>query len=329
MTAQQQFTVLLIDDSPEILDTLSALLRPDYKVLAARTGLAGLDIATRLPQPHLILLDVMMPELDGYAVLARFKENPLTREIPVVLLTSLTDPASEEHAFELGASDFIAKPIKPNVLKARVRLQLEARQARESLAAQNDVLKTNISRVEADNDLAQLSAIRVLANLAATRDNATAKHCTRVQGFVWLLAKLLRKHKRFSDTLTTEYIDLLVRSAPLHDIGKIGIPDSVLLKSGPLSDDECAVMKTHTQLAWVAIDEVERDINHSVPFLTVAKEITRSHHERWDGGGYPDGLVGDAIPISARIVALADVFDALISLRPERVNDNETAGLII
>jgi len=316
MKAKQNFTVLLIDDSAEILDTLSALLRPDYTVLAARTALAGLDIATRRPQPHLILLDVMMPDVDGYAVLARLKENPLTRDIPVVLLTSLADPKSEEHAFDLGASDFVTKPIQPNVLKARVRLQLEARQARELLKAQNDELKSNLLRFEADNDLTHLSAIRVMAHLAETRDNATGRHCDRVQNFVWLLAELLCEHERFKDKLTVEYIDLLVQSAPLHDIGKVGIPDRILLKNGPLDAEECAIMKTHAQLGSETIEKVERELRRPAPFLSVTKEIARSHHERWDGQGYPDGLAGDAIPVSARLVALADVFDALISRRP-------------
>jgi len=316
MTAKRKFTVLLIDDSPEILDTLSEVLSNDYRVLAARDGLAGLDIATRRPQPHLILLDVMMPEVDGYAILARLKENPLTRCIPVVLLTSLTDPASEEHAFELGASDYIAKPIKPNVLKARVRAQIEAWQAREFLTTQNDELKANLLRFEADNDLTHLSAIRILAHLSGMRDNATGQHCARVQNFVWLLAELLCEHDRFKNTLTTEFIDLLVQSAPLHDIGKIGVPDRILLKNGPLDPQECMVMKTHAELGWEAIDKVEREIVRSAPFLAVTKEIARSHHERWDGRGYPDGLSGEAIPISARLVALADVFDALISRRP-------------
>lgn len=316
MTGKQRFTVLLIDDSPEILDTLGALLSDDYKVLAARDGLTGLNIATRRPQPHLVLLDVMMPDVDGYAILARMKESPLTRDIPVVLLTSLTDPASEEHAFEMGASDYIAKPIKPNVLKARVRAQIEAWQAREFLRTQNDQLRANFLRFETDNDLTHLSAIRILALLSGMRDNATGQHCERVQDFVWLLARLLREHDRFKGTLTTEFIDLLVQSAPLHDIGKVGVPDRILLKTGPLEAEECAVMRSHAQLGWEAIDKVEREIGRSAPFLSVTKEIARSHHERWDGGGYPDGLGGEAIPVSARLVALADVFDALISRRP-------------
>ena len=316
MTAETKFAILLIDDLPEILDTLSALLRPDYTVLAARTGLVGLDIATRRPQPQLILLDVMMPDLDGYAILARLKESPLTREIPVILLTSLSDPENEEYGLGLGASDFIAKPIKPNVLKARVAIQLEARRARELLRSQNEQLKANVVHFEADNDLIRSAAIRLLAKLAGKRDNATGAHSERVQSFVWLLAELLRGQERFTSTLTREYIDLLVQSAPLHDIGKIGIPDRILLKPGPLDAEECAVMQTHAQLAWDAIDEVEREMKSPVPFLALTKEIARSHHEKWAGGGYPDGLSGEAIPVSARLVALADVFDALISRRP-------------
>jgi putative two-component system response regulator len=256
MTGKRKFTVLLIDDSSEILDTLGAMLSDDYRVLAARDGLVGLDIATRRPQPHLILLDVMMPGVDGYAILARLKESPLTRDIPVVLLTSLTDPASEEHAFELGASDYIAKPIKPNVLKARARAQIEAWQAREFLMTQNDQLRANLLRFEADNDLTHVSAIRILAQLSGMRDNATGQHCERVQNFVWLLARLLCEHERFKDTLTTEFIDLLVQSAPLHDIGKVGVPDRILLKSGPLEGEECEVMRSHVQLGWVAIVNV-------------------------------------------------------------------------
>jgi putative two-component system response regulator len=155
----------------------------------------------------------------------------------------------------------------------------------------------------------------VLANLAEMRDNATGQHCARVQSFVWLLAELLQGHERFTDTLTSEYIDLLVQSAPLHDIGKVGLPDSILLKPGALDDEECAVMKTHARLGCEAIEKAERDIRHPAPFLSMTKEVARSHHERWDGGGYPDGLAGETIPVSARLVALADVFDTLISRR--------------
>jgi putative two-component system response regulator len=314
MPSKDRFTILLIDDSAEILDTLSATLRPDYSVLAARNGLTGIDIASRLPQPHLVLLDVMMPDLDGYAVLARLKENPLTRDIPVVLLTSLNDPASEEYAFEMGASDYISKPLVPNVLKARVRNQLEARQAREWLKAQYEQLQTSIVHVEAEKDLLKFAAIRALATLAGLRDDKQGLHVVRVQNFVWLLAELLCDHPRFKDTLTPGYIDLLVESTPLHDIGKVSIPEHILLKSH--DDDEArAVMQTHAKLGFEAIDKIERDLKHPMPFLGTTKEIARWHHEEWAGGGYPDGLVAEDIPISARLVGLADAFDVLITRR--------------
>ena len=309
------FTILVIDDSPEILETLSTLLRPPYSVLAARTGMAGLDLATRLPQPHLILLDVLMPDIDGYAVLARLKENPLTSDIPVVFLTSRADPEDEEHGLMLGASDYVAKPIKPAVLKARVRIQLEARQTRDWLQNINKGLEVEVAHRTAENDQTQFAALRALAHLAETRDDETGQHILRTQNFVWLLAKLLSDHPRFARTLTAEYIDLLTKSAPLHDIGKVGIPDRILLKPGSLDAEEWAVMQTHARLGSDAIEKVERELNHPVPFLALAKEIARSHHEKWDGSGYPDGLSGDAIPISARLMALADVFDALISSR--------------
>lgn len=309
------FTILIIDDSPEILETLSNLLRPQYMVLAARTGIAGLNLATRLPQPHLILLDVLMPDLDGYAVLARLKENPLTRDIPVMFLTSLADPGDEEHGLMLGASDYVSKPIKPTVLKARVRIQLEAKQTRDWLRNQNKGLENEVVHRRAENDRTQFAALRALAHLAETRDDETGQHILRTQNFVWLLAELLREHPRFSSTLTTEYIDLLTQSAPLHDIGKVGIPDRILLKSGRLDAEEWALMKTHAKLGSDAIEKVEHEMTAPVPFLALAKEIARWHHEKWDGTGYPDGLAGESIPISARLMTLADVFDALISRR--------------
>jgi putative two-component system response regulator len=318
MPARNEYSVLLIDDSPEILDTLSLLLRPDYTVLAARTGLAGLDIASRRPQPHLILLDVLLPDLDGYAVLARLRENPLTRDIPVILLTSLTDPESEEYGLKAGASDFISKPVRPNVLKARVRVQIEARQAREWLKDVNAELASGLEHYAAERDLMQSAAISALAKMAETRDDPTGQHALRVQNFVWLLAKLLCDHPRFRETLTPGYIDLLVQLAPLHDVGKLGVPDQILVKRQPLDDDEHDIMQSHTILGCETMEKVERDLGRSARFIELAKEITRSHHEEWDGAGYPDGLAGDAIPISARLVSLADAFDGEIFRRPGR-----------
>jgi putative two-component system response regulator len=315
MRGESQATILIVDDSTESLAILSSLLRPQYRVLAATNGEAGLRVAANRPLPDLILLDVMMPELDGYSVLARLRSNPVTEAIPVVFLTALAGADDEELGLKLGAADYISKPIKSAVVLARVRAQLEAKRARDWLRDQNAALEAEVSRRMRENDLTQQLSIRALAHLAEMRDQETGNHILRTQGYVQRLAYLLRDHPRFSATLGDRYIDLLGRSAPLHDIGKVGIPDYILRKPGQLTADEWAIMQTHAKLGSEAIEQAERDVETPLEFLTVAKEIAHWHHERWDGSGYPDGLSGDAIPISARLMAVADVFDALITRR--------------
>ncbi|MBI4756725.1 MAG: response regulator [Betaproteobacteria bacterium] len=301
--------------SPENLTILSDLLQPAYRVLAATSGERALRIAAGATPPDLILLDVMMPDMDGHAVLTQLRKDPATRDIPVVFLTALSDARDEERGLELGAADYITKPIQPAVVLARVRTQLEAKQARDWLKDHNAFLEAEIARRMAENDLTQVVSIRALAHLAETRDPETGNHILRTQGYVHLLATRLRDHPRFAATLDHRYIELLTRSAPLHDIGKVGIPDAILLKPGKLTPAEWEIMKTHARLGSEAIELAEQDIDRPVEFLALAKEIAHRHHEKWDGSGYPDGLSGDAIPVSARLMALADVFDALISPR--------------
>lgn len=307
--------ILIVDDSAENIHVLGELLRPEYRVLAATSGEGCLSVACRALKPDLILLDVMMPGMDGYAVLARLRENPQTRDIPVIFLTALADADDEEHGLLLGAADYITKPITPAVVLARVHTQLEAKLARDWLKDKNSILEAEVARRMAENDLTQRVSIRALAHLAETRDPETGNHILRTQAYVQALAEGLRAHPRFSAILSDQYIDLLGRSAPLHDIGKVGIPDYILLKPGKLTPDEWAIMKTHARLGSEAIEQAERDIKRPLAFLSLAKEIAHWHHEKWDGSGYPDGLTGDAIPVSARLMAVADVFDALISAR--------------
>jgi putative two-component system response regulator len=309
-------TLLIVDDSPENLGVLSELLRPQYRVLAATSGERCLRVANGLQKPDLILLDVNMPGTDGYAVLARLRENPATRDIPVIFLTALAEAGDEERGLQFGAADYITKPIKPAVVLARVRTQLEAKQARDWLKDQNAILEVEVARRMAENDLTQQVSIRVLAHLAEMRDSETGKHILRTQGYVQRLAIGLRQHPRFVADLSERYIDLLTRSAPLHDIGKVGIPDYILLKAGKFTPDEWAIMQTHSKLGSDAIEQAERDVESPLEFLALAKEIAHWHHEKWDGSGYPDGLAGEAIPFSARLMAVADVFDALITPRP-------------
>ncbi|MGZ8222356.1 MAG: response regulator [Methylobacter sp.] len=308
-------TILIVDDSPENLTVLSELLQPIYRVRAATSGRKALRIAVTAPRPDLILLDVMMPEMDGYQVFEQLCANPDTRDIPVIFVTAMDHMEAELHGLHVGAVDYITKPLVPPIVLARVHTQLELKQARDWLRDQNGYLETEIAKRMAENELIQEVSIRALAHLAETRDPETGNHILRTQRYVQQLALALRTHPRFASTLNDRYIQLLARSAPLHDIGKVGIPDAVLQKPGPLTPEEWVIMKTHSQLGSEAIELAERDAAETVEFLFLAKEIAHWHHEKWDGSGYPDGLVGDAIPISARIMALADVFDALISRR--------------
>lgn len=315
MLPTNKATLLVVDDAPENLSVLNELLSPEYRILASTSGETALRIAQGHPRPDLILLDVMMPDMDGYTVLSHLRENTTTQEIPVIFLTAMANDSDVERGLKLGANDYITKPIHPTVVLARVRTQLEAKFARDLLKNQNATLEAEISRRMTENNLTQQLTIRALAHLAETRDPETGNHLSRTQGYTRCLAMALQPQPRFSATLTNHYIDLLERSAPLHDIGKVGIPDYILLKPGRLTAEEWAIMKTHSKLGSEAIEQAERDINGHVEFLTLAKEIACWHHEKWDGGGYPDGLTGEAIPVSARIMALADVFDALITKR--------------
>ena len=308
--------ILIVDDMPENLNVLGELLHgAGYHVKVATNGLTALNLANQQPRPSLILLDVMMPEMDGHEVLRQLRSNINTREIPVIFLTAMNSDDDEERAFGEGIADYITKPLKPALALARVRSQLLVRQARRWLQDQNLALEAEVKRRMQENDLIQAVSIRALAHLAETRDNETGAHIQRTQSYIRLLATRLVDHPRFATTLSNKYIEVLSRSAPLHDIGKVGIPDHILLKPEKLTPDEWVIMKTHTTIGSDAIALAERDIDTSVEFLRQAKEIARSHHERWDGTGYPDGLAGDTIPLSARLMAIADVFDALISKR--------------
>jgi putative two-component system response regulator len=306
----------IVDDIAENLVVLGDLLRSaGYRVKAANSGRTALRYARREPLPQLILLDVLMPEMDGHQVLGELKRDPQTCDIPVLFLTALSEPEDEERGLALGAADYISKPIKPNLVLARVRAHLQAKQARDWLRDRNQWLENEVNRRMEENNLIQVASIRALAHLAETRDPETGNHILRTQGYVKKLAEVLTDHSEFNATLTPHYIDMLTLSAPLHDIGKVGIPDQILLKPGKLTAQEWVIMQTHAPLGAEAIEQAESDIDRPLEFLALAKEVTRWHHERWNGKGYPDGLSGKDIPVSARLMALADVFDALISPR--------------
>jgi putative two-component system response regulator len=264
-------TILIVDDEPANLSLLTQLLRSFYNVRAANSGENALRAATNEPRPDLILLDVMMPEMDGEEVLARLRKNPATFDIPVIFVTALTDVGDEERGLALGAADYIAKPIKPAVVLARVRTQLEAKHTRDWLKDKNAILEAEVSRRMVENDLTQLVSIRALAHLAETRDPETGYHILRTQNYVRALALRLRNHPRFTESLDSRTIDLLTKSAPLHDIGKVGIPDSILQKPGPLTPQEWVVMKTHSRLGSDAIEQAEIDVEQPVAFLSLPR----------------------------------------------------------
>lgn len=308
-------TILVVDDTPDNIALLSTMLKDRYKVRAANSGERALAIAAGQPRPDLILLDIMMPGMDGYEVCERLKIDPHTADIPVIFLTAKVQVEDEEFGLRLGAVDYITKPISPPIVLARVETHLTLKRARQFLQDRNAYLEAEVWRRSREVMAIQEVTIMAMASLAETRDNATGNHIRRTQHYVRALAQHLRHHPRFAAALNDETIELLFKSAPLHDIGKVGIPDRILLKPGRLTPDEFEIMKTHAALGRDAIAAAERCLDTPDSFLRFAREIAYSHQEKWDGSGYPEGLWGEQIPLSARLMAVADVYDALISRR--------------
>ncbi len=318
MTDALDFTrkpvVMVVDDSPDNLALIAELLKGIYQVRVANSGDRALSLARSNP-PDLILLDIMMPGLSGYDVCTALKADAATCDIPVIFLTAMIAKEEEKKGLEMGAADFITKPINPPVLLARVATQMQVKAAADFLKDQNAYLEAEVERRSHELAAVQDVTILAMASLAETRDNDTGNHIRRTQHYLSCLANHLRDHPRFATFLTERTINMLYKSAPLHDIGKVGIPDRILLKPGRFEPHEFEIMKTHCKLGRDSIQHAEDQLGLKVEFLTFAKEIAYGHQEKWDGSGYPEGLAGDAIPISARLMAVADVYDALISRR--------------
>ena len=308
-------SVLVVDDTPDNLTLMFSLLKEHYTVKGASNGERALKIVRSGNPPDLILLDIMMPGLSGYDVCRQLKADPATSDIPIIFLTAMSEMEDEKLGLETGAVDYITKPVSPPIVLARIKTHLENKVARDFLKDQNAFLENEVARRTREVTAIQSVTILAMASLAETRDNETGNHIRRTQQYVRALAEQLKTHPRFSADLTPRQIEVLVKSAPLHDIGKVGIPDSILLKPGKFEPEEFEIMKTHTTLGKEAIERAETELGMEIEFLFCAKQIALSHHEKWDGSGYPQGLAGEAIPICARLMALADVFDALISRR--------------
>lgn len=308
-------TILVVDDTSDNLMLMSGLLKELYRVKVSNNGEKALAFAGSITPPDLILLDIMMPVMDGYEVCRRLKADPKTADIPVIFLTAKTETADETKGLALGAVDYLTKPVNPEILKARVSNHLQLKKHSDFLEDKNVFLENEVRRRTQEITMIQDVTILIVASLAETRDSDTGNHIRRTQYYIRAFAEKLREKSKYSALLTDQYIDILFKSAPLHDIGKVGIPDYILLKPGPLEAEEYEIMKTHTSLGRDAIEHAENQLGMKVDFLQVAKEIAYSHQEKWDGSGYPEGLKGDEIPLSARLMAIADVYDALISRR--------------
>lgn len=323
-------TILVVDDTPANLNLLSSLLKDSYRVKVANNGKKALELANASP-PDLVLLDIMMPEMDGYEVCRLLKADERTRKIPVIFLTAKTEIEDEELGFAVGAVDFIHKPISPPIVSARVKTHLEIKSWQDFLQNQNGWLQQQVEKRLSEINHLQYATICVMTSMAEFRDETTGNHIRRTQNYVLMLAKKMSSLPHYQALLTPSYIEQMSKSAPLHDIGKIAIPDEILLKKGKHTPAEFAIMKTHAQRGLDMLKRAGDYMGEQGEFLTLAMEIAGSHHEKWDGTGYPNGLKGKAIPLSARLMAIADVFDALLARRPykEPMSAAETTAIIL
>lgn len=328
--------ILIVDDNPMNYESIARRLAHDgYATLAAQSGAEALAMLEETPV-DLILLDVMMPEMDGYEVLGRLKQEERWQHIPVVMVSALDEQASVVRCIEAGADDYLTKPINSVLLRARVnsslnkkRLYDSDREHRETLESYNEMLQERIDEQVREITSAQMAAIFATSKLAESKDPETGAHLERLRLFCRIIASHLGRHPDFERDITADFIECIYAASPLHDIGKVGIPDSILLKPGTLTSNEWEIMRSHTLIGAETLRAVaEKHPGNS--FLRMGIEIAESHHERWDGTGYPYGLKGDAIPLAARILALADVYDALTSVRCYKdAFDHETSREMI
>lgn len=294
--ASEQATLLIVDDVPANIEVLRGVLRGHYRLKAATSGARALQIAALEPMPDLILLDVMMPGMDGYEVCRQLKADIRTHPIPVIFVSARDDEDDHELGFDAGAVDYITKPVRPRIVLSRVAAHLAA--SRRTLA-----LEATVRERTRQLNHASVKIIRNLCNAAEFKDNETGRHVVRMSHYARALARAMAQDATWSE--------LLFNAAPMHDIGKIGIPDHILGKPGKLTPDEWEIMKTHAAIGARIIGEPDGS-----ELLALAATVALSHHEKWDGSGYPHGLAREAIPLAGRIIAVADVFDALTSVRP-------------
>jgi putative two-component system response regulator len=306
--------ILIVDDTPANLQVLSDLLKQrGIHPRPVPSGKLALQ-AAELDAPDLILLDITMPEMDGYEVCQRLKAQKTLKEIPVIFISALTETLDKVKAFSVGGVDYITKPFQIDEVYARVETHLQLRRLQQEHEQTIQHLEQRVQNQVREISASQLATIFALAKLAESRDDDTGKHLERVRTFCKLLATRLGDQAQYRDQISAAFIEDIYQASPLHDIGKVGIPDAILLKPGKLSGEEFERMKLHTILGAQTLEAVSQQYP-SNPLISMGRAIARHHHERWDGTGYPDGLAGEAIPLAARIMAVADVYDALRSKR--------------
>ncbi|PTQ67437.1 HD domain-containing phosphohydrolase [Pseudomonas sp. GV071] len=315
----EQALVLVVDDTPENLELMSELLLPSYRVKVASSGLKALRIAISSPPPDLILLDIMMPLMDGYEVCKRLKADPQTRDIPVIFLTAKTEVADEQHGFSLGAVDYITKPISPPLVLARVKAQLQLKAGADFLRDKSEYLQLEVRRRTRDIEKLQEVTIEAMAGLARMRENPGGGHLARIEPYMVALATaLVAQQPALAEELTPVRISRLGKSAMLHGIGRLTLPDRILHPLVPLEAADLEMLHRHAEAGFAALQAAEDKLGSTESFLTDAKHIVHSQYECWDGSGYPQGLRGEQIPLPARLMAVVGRYEELTAHHPYR-----------
>ncbi|WP_458450682.1 HD domain-containing phosphohydrolase [Fibrobacter sp.] len=305
---QARAKILVVDDTKTNIEVLEGVLSVHYDVFVAKNGRKAIEIAEKV-HPDLILLDVMMPEMNGYETMRVMRAHEDLKNIPVFFLTAKSDSESEQIGLDLGAVDYIGKPFSPHLVLLRVKNQLEYKRQRDHL---HDLVE------ERTADLRKTLKVMLtsLGSLAEFRDPETGEHIKRTQIIVQRLAEVLMNNPKYAQAIpNSQYVDFYATAAPLHDIGKVGIEDEILRKPARLNEQEREIMRKHPKMGYDVLMDATKEL-HDNPMVKIAADIALAHHERWDGLGYPNNLKGEEIPVGARLMAVADVYDALVSKRP-------------